>query len=114
MQDRTYPIIRFTASGKEYHGDSVHMPDVLRQSGKYVPLREMAIPLGTSRYGGPVVDLPPGASYPEGMLFAAQIDLAQAAPKGKQGWKNDVHLHFERQGPHHVDQRRRVRTKILQ
>jgi len=42
-----------------------------------LPLNEVAIPLGQSRYGGPVVDLPKNMIYPEGLLFVASLDLAE-------------------------------------
>ena len=35
---------------------------------------------GQSRVGGPIVDLPPGVGYPDGMTFAAQLELAKLAP----------------------------------
>lgn len=45
----------------------------------------MDIPLGKSRYGGCAVDLPKGMSYPQGMRFAAQLDLAEFAPFDQTG-----------------------------
>ena len=41
---------------------------------------DIEIPLGHSRYGGPVVDLPIGVAYPENLRFAAQLDLAKFSP----------------------------------
>lgn len=43
---------------------------------EYVKHTELDIPLGQSRYGGPVFDLPKGVEVPEGMRFAAQLDLS--------------------------------------
>lgn len=62
------------------------MPDILLASGKYVKASEVAISLGHSRYGGPVVDLPPGVDYPAGLRFAAQLDLEFFAPHDKSGF----------------------------
>lgn len=38
------------------------------------------LPRGVSRVGGPIVDLPPGVEHPDGMTFAAQLELAKLAP----------------------------------
>lgn len=82
---RTFDIIEFTGQDRQYYGDSLYMPDILLASGKYVKASEVAISLGHSRYGGSVVDLPPGVDYPAGLRFAAQLDLAFFAPHDKSG-----------------------------
>ncbi len=38
------------------------------------------MPLGQSRIGGPVVDLPPGFQPPDDLFFVAQLDLAWLGP----------------------------------
>lgn len=40
-------------------------------------LNEIEISLGKSRYGGPIVDLPKGIAYPEGLSFVASLDLSE-------------------------------------
>ncbi|RZJ87926.1 MAG: DUF1963 domain-containing protein [Hymenobacter sp.] len=82
---RTFDIIEFTGQDRQYYGDSIYIPDILLATGKYVKASEVAISLGHSRYGGPVVDLPPGVDYPAGLRFAAQLDLAFFAPHDKSG-----------------------------
>lgn len=85
MQDKSYAIIRFTGQDRQYYGDSVVVADAVLASGNYIPLSLMDIPLGQSRYGGPVVDLPPGAAYPAELLFAAQLDLTLFSPHDTSG-----------------------------
>lgn len=84
-QNTIFDITRFTPAGPRYHGASIELTDFLRESGEYVKYTELNIPPGHSRYGGPVVDLPPGVAYPEGLRFAAQLDLTQVAPHDPSG-----------------------------
>ena len=81
--NRKFDIIRFTADSKPYYPASMAreswMPDT------YVKHTDIAIPLGHSRYGGPVIDLPEGIGHPEGLQFAAQLDLAKFSPFDKTG-----------------------------
>ena len=81
----TFDIIRFTGDKTLYYGASIEMPDIILQSGNYKKHTEIEIPLGHSRYGGPVVDLPIGVEYPEGLYFAAQLDLSKFSPYDKTG-----------------------------
>jgi hypothetical protein len=81
----TFDIIEFTGQHRQYYGDSIQLPHVLLASGNYVKASEVPIPLGHSRYGGPVVDLPPGVDYPAHLRFAAQLDLACFSPHDKFG-----------------------------
>jgi len=46
---------------------------------------DIEIPLGHSRYGGPIIDLPKGIEHPEGLRFAGQLDLARFSPFDKTG-----------------------------
>jgi Domain of unknown function (DUF1963) len=80
---KTFDIIRFTGDKTRYYGASIEMPDILLQYGNYKKHTEVDIPLGHSRYGGPVLDLPPGFVQPDGFRFAAQLDLSQFAPFDK-------------------------------
>jgi len=81
----TFDTIRFTGDNILYYGASIEMPEILLETGKYKKHTEVNIPLGHSRYGGPIVDLPAGVAYPEGLFFAAQLDLAQFSPHDKSG-----------------------------
>jgi uncharacterized protein YwqG len=38
---------------------------------------ELDIPIGKSRIGGPIVDLPDGINYPDNFIFLAQIDCSE-------------------------------------
>lgn len=75
-----YEIIRFTASAILYYGASIEMPQILLDTGKYTKHTEVSIPLGHSRYGGPIIDFPPGLDLPVGLCFAAQLDLQKFSP----------------------------------
>lgn len=83
--EKVFDIIRFTGDKTLYYGASIEMPDILLEEGNYKKHTEVEIPLGHSRYGGPVVDLPPGVEYPEGFYFAAQLDLSKFSPFDKTG-----------------------------
>ncbi len=71
---KKFDIISFTANNTRYYPASMERSKWMKDN--YVKHTEIDIPLGASRYGGPVVDLPPEAEYPDNMRFAAQIDLA--------------------------------------
>ena len=81
----TLDIIEFTAQDQQYYGDSIEMPTLVLESGNYIKASQITIPLGYSRYGGPIVDLPLGVEYPAGFRFAAQLDLASFSPHDKTG-----------------------------
>ena len=84
-KEKIFDTIRFTGDKTYYYGASIDMPEILLESGKYKKHTEVHIPLGHSRYGGPVVDLPVGVAYPEGLFFAAQLDLAEFSRFDKTG-----------------------------
>jgi uncharacterized protein YwqG len=63
IQDR-YSIIRLHSSG-HYYGTAAQAADM---------------PLGQSRIGGPIIDLPEGFEHPPDLFFVAQFDLAWLAP----------------------------------
>ena len=81
MENEIFEYISFTAHSTPY------VPDSLKLEGwepdNWVKHSDMDIPLGHSRYGGCVIDLPKGAEHPENMKFAGQLDLAKIAPYDK-------------------------------
>jgi uncharacterized protein YwqG len=76
-RDKKINIIRLKSDEKIYYPDSSEHEDWMGDN--YVKCSQVNIPLGASRYGGPVVDLPEGIDYPINHRFAAQIDLANAS-----------------------------------
>ena len=78
-----FDIISFTADNKQYYPASMKKESWMPDS--YVKHTDIEIPLGHSRYGGPVIDLPNGIEHPEGLRFAAQLDLAKLSPFDKTG-----------------------------
>ncbi|KAF2507266.1 DUF1963 domain-containing protein [Flavobacterium foetidum] len=80
-----FEIIELRPATKHYYGDSLKMPDILLKDGLLVKAETLEIPLGHSRYGGPIADLPKDFQYPEDLRFAAQLDLKQIAPHDKSG-----------------------------
>lgn len=74
-----FAIIRLFPDAISYYPASVTIPPIL-QHERFFKHTEMAVPLGHSRCGGPIVDLPPDVAYPNGLFFAAQLDLAAIAP----------------------------------
>ncbi len=76
FREAKFDIIRFgTTNSKFYYGASVEMPQILIESGEYIKHTEVIVPLGYSRCGGPIMDLPENFDYPAGLNFAAQLDL---------------------------------------
>src|SRR3954447_10776197 len=82
---KVFEIIRFTADKTLYYGASIDMPQILLHTREYMKHTEVEIAIGHSRYGGPVVDLPPGVEYPKDLFFAAQLDLSKFSPFDKSG-----------------------------
>jgi len=80
-----FDIIRFTADKTLYYGASIKLSQILIDTGDYTKHTDVDIPIGHSRYGGPVVDLPPGIEYPNDLIFAAQLDLSKFSPYDKSG-----------------------------
>ncbi|WP_425448827.1 DUF1963 domain-containing protein [Dethiothermospora halolimnae] len=64
-----YKIIRFTPDATKYEAKSISDFDYA------VDYNEVDIPMGKSRIGGPVVDLPKNVEYPTELYFVAQINL---------------------------------------
>jgi uncharacterized protein YwqG len=81
--EKEFEIIRFIPDSKRYYPASMERESWMR--GVYVNHTEIEIPIGKSRYGGPVFDLPKSLEYPDGFRFAAQLDLAEFSPFDKTG-----------------------------
>ncbi|MEM0964314.1 MAG: DUF1963 domain-containing protein [Bacteroidota bacterium] len=73
------PIVTLVPGSVTYYAASMTPWPFMVEEG-YRPHTEVEIRLGQSRYGGPVMDLPPGLAPPEGFRFAAQIDLSEVGP----------------------------------
>ncbi|MDB5271196.1 MAG: hypothetical protein JWP58_4236 [Hymenobacter sp.] len=69
-----FEIIRLIPDTVDYYPASVVIPPILQQEN-FVPHTAVNIPMGQSRIGGPVVDLPVGMEYPSDLYFACQLDL---------------------------------------
>lgn len=78
-----FDIISFTADRKQYYPASMKRQNWMDDS--HVKHTDIAIALGQSRYGGPVIDLAPGITHPENLRFAAQLDLSRFSPFDKTG-----------------------------
>jgi len=81
--NKVFNIISFTAHEKQYYPASLTQQDWMPDT--YVKHTEIEIPLGQSRYGGPVIDLPKGIDLPQNFRFAGQLDLAKFSPFDKSG-----------------------------
>ena len=79
----SFEIISFEAAEKRYYPASVELGSL--DDGNYLPHHALDLPLGHSRYGGPIIDLPPGLEHPAALRFAAQIDLSTIAPHDRSG-----------------------------
>lgn len=75
MKNQSFNIISIAPSTKRYYPASMEKEDWM--GDEYVKFTELEIPLGHSRYGGPVIDLPDDVQIPDGMRFAAQLDLSE-------------------------------------
>ncbi len=78
-----FEIISFTADNRQYYPASMKHESWMPKN--YLKHSEIEIPLGHSRYGGPVFDLPSGIEYPKDLRFAAQLDLSKFSPFDKSG-----------------------------
>jgi len=75
MNRTEFKTIKLSPSAKRYYPASSDISEW--SDNTYIKHTEVDIPLGKSRYGGPIVDLPDGVIYPEDMRFAGQLDLAE-------------------------------------
>ncbi len=83
MAQTEFDIIRFTADSKQFYPSSMKRENWMPAS--YVKHTKIDIPLGKSRYGGPVIDMPKGMVPPKNTRFACQLDLSEFAPFDKTG-----------------------------
>jgi uncharacterized protein YwqG len=78
---KTFDIIRFTPSNEEYYPSIIDKDKFSKYSRneakRNIYYHELEIPLGKSRIGGCVIDVPKGFEFPENMFFAAQLDLSE-------------------------------------
>jgi len=79
-QDGNYQIIRFVLSKRGY--EAKNNSEGFDEYDNYL---EADIPMGCSRFGGPVVDLPDEIKYPEGYFFTAQLNCSEIKPFDKIG-----------------------------
>jgi len=70
-----FNIIEIIADAKQYYPNSMKREDWMKNN--WVKLEEIDIPLGKSRYGGAIIDLPPNVEIPTNMIFAGQLNLAE-------------------------------------
>lgn len=82
-KQQIFDIIQFTADTRRYYPASQKHESWM--GDEYVKHTAIEIPIGQSRYGGPVIDLPVGIEHPENLRFAAQLDLAVFSPFDKSG-----------------------------
>lgn len=83
MGGKHFDIISFTADTRQYYPAA--MPKQNWMEANHVKHTDITIAPGQSRYGGPVIDLPPGVTLPDNLRFAAQLDLSTFAPFDKTG-----------------------------
>jgi uncharacterized protein YwqG len=77
-RNETFDIVRLKADSRRYYPASMERRSWMKENT--VPHTDIDIPLGHSRYGGPVIDLPPDITHPENLRFAAQLDLSKISP----------------------------------
>lgn len=75
-KDTTFKIISFTPDNIKYFPGNI-MEKSSWMDENYVKHTELNIPLGKSRYGGPIIDLPQNLEHPKDLRFVAQLDLQQ-------------------------------------
>jgi len=72
-----YNIIKLIPDNKIYYPNYMERDDWMDEN--QVKRDEIEIPIGKSRYGGCVIDLPPDVKMPENMRFAGQLDLSEVS-----------------------------------
>ena len=73
MTDKTFDIIELIADKNQYFPNSMERESWMDDN--WIKAKNMEIPLGQSRYGGCIIDLPKGIDIPKNMRFAGQLDL---------------------------------------
>ena len=81
--NKIFEIVSFTSDNKQYYPAAMKKESWMSKT--YVKHIDIEIPLGYSRYGGAVIDLPKEIEYPEKFRFAGQLDLAKFSPFDKSG-----------------------------
>src|SRR5215216_5242242 len=90
---KDFKIINLVADSKNYYPASMRKTRWMGEN--YVKHTKIQIPLGHSRYGGVVIDLPKELKHPKGLRFAAQLDLATISPLDPTGLLPKTgHLYF--------------------
>lgn len=76
-----YEIISLIPEEKRYYPSSVDLG--ILDNGNYIKHEEIEIPLGKSRYGGPIIDLPPSVNHPDNLRFVCQLDMKEISKYDK-------------------------------
>ncbi len=81
---KEFSFIQFSA-GQHYVQEEFvkHNKDSLMYAPHIHDYKRIEIPIGISRIGGPLVDLPDSIDYPEDMVFVAQLDLEKFSAHDK-------------------------------
>lgn len=78
---KDFNIIELIPDSKAYFPNSMKKEYWMEEN--WVKQSEIEIPIGKSRYGGSVIDLPPNVEIPKGMRFAGQLDLSEVSKYDK-------------------------------
>jgi len=81
MKQQEFDIISLVANSQRYYPASSKLESWMK--GHYIPHNEIEIPLGASRIGGPIIDLPTSIKHPSNMEFTAQLDLNEISKYDK-------------------------------
>jgi hypothetical protein len=81
--NKEYSIIKFDYSDKYLLTVDKESAEIYKDYKLY---SEITIPIGASRVGGPVVDLPDSIKYPEGYFFMAQLDMTEISQYDENGF----------------------------
>jgi len=73
---KDYEYIGFYPADEWYYPKSIELGN-LKDVKKYIEHDKIDIPLGKSRIGGPIVDLPNDVDYPKNLFFTAQLNLEE-------------------------------------
>ena len=89
----SYSIIRLVAASKRYYPS--YLSHESWMSSSYINSKEYTIPLGQSRYGGPIMDVPAHFTPPNDLYFAGQLNLNVLAKEdGTDLLPKTGHLYF--------------------
>ena len=82
IRPEKFDIISFSAGKQNYYHATIAKEDWMKK--RWVKHTDIEIPLGHSRYGGSIIDLPKNIDHPKNMRFVAQLDLSEFAPFDKE------------------------------